>query len=76
MAARITIERVLRDDDDASGQSIRDWKIEADSGLITIRMKFGDGFIMLRPADVEIFTADLQRAKAAAVSLTEESERA
>jgi hypothetical protein len=64
MAARITTERILRDDDDDSGQSIRDWKIESDSGHVTIRLKHGDGFILMRAADVEIFVDDLRRAAA------------
>lgn len=68
MAARITIERILRDDNDDTGQSVRDWKIESDAGFITIRLKHGEGFITLRPTDIEIFTADLQRAKDAAES--------
>jgi uncharacterized protein with PhoU and TrkA domain len=70
MAARVTIERILRDDDDMQGQSVRDWKIEAERGHVVIRLKHGDGFIMLRPADIEIFTDDLARAKAAALDLT------
>lgn len=72
MAARITIERILRDPDDASGQSIRDWKIESEPGFITIRLKHGDGFIMLRPADVETFIFDVRRAQDAAKSLENE----
>lgn len=73
MAARMTLERVLRDDDDASGQTIREWKIEVESGAcITIRMNHGDGFILLRPDDVDWFITDLNRAKDAALSLEEE----
>lgn len=72
MPARLTIERILRDDDDDSGQSIRDWKIECDAGHVTIRLQHGDGFLLLRADDVEIFTADLQRARDAAVSLAAE----
>lgn len=68
MAARITVERILRDDDDDAGQSIREWKIEAEAGFITIRPPHG--FLILRPADVEAFAADLGRAKEAAVSLS------
>ena len=71
MAARVTIERVSRDDDDASGQTIRDWKIEAESGHVTIRLKHGDGFILLRLADIQVFVADLERAMNAAVSLSD-----
>jgi hypothetical protein len=69
MAARVTIERVLRDDDDISGQSVRDWKIEAEPGHITIRLKHGDGFIMLSPPDVAIFINDLHRAEEQARTL-------
>ncbi len=70
MAARVTIERVRRDDDDHTGANLRDWKIEAERGHVTIRLKHGDGFIMLRPDDIDIFTDDLARAKAAALDLT------
>lgn len=72
MVARITIERVLRDDDDASGQTIRDWKIESDLGTVTIRLKNGNGFILMRASDVDQFVADMQRAKEAALSLSAE----
>ncbi len=70
MAARVTIERILRDPDDAAAQTVRDWKIEAEQGHIVIRLKHGDGFIMLRPDDVEIFTNDLRRAEQASRDLT------
>lgn len=62
MTARITVERVLRDNDDDAGQSIRTWKIEAERGAVTIRLNHGDGFILLRPDDVEVFAADLRKA--------------
>lgn len=75
MIARITLERILRDDDDASGQSVRDWTIQSEAGNITIRLKHGDGFLMLRPADIEIFTADLIKARDAATQLTAERGR-
>lgn len=74
MPARITIERVLRDDDDDSGQTIRDWKIEADRFGVMIRMKHGTGFILIRAADVDVLVSDLQRAKATALQLAEEKE--
>lgn len=70
MAVRVTVERVLRDADDISGQSIRDWKMEAEKGHLTIRLKHGDGFIMLTPDDVEQFINDLRRAEQAARDLT------
>lgn len=69
MVARITIERVLRDDDDATGQNTRDWKIEAEAEHITVKLKHGDGFILLRPADVDQFVIDLNRARDLATAL-------
>lgn len=70
MPAKHTIERILRDDDDASGQSIRDWKIEAEvgHGFVMIRMNHGDGFILLRASDVQVFAADLATAATIATS--------
>lgn len=73
MAAKITLERILRDDDDSSGQTIRNWKVESEPGHITIRMNHGDGFILLRPEDVKVFTDDLFRASEAAISLATEA---
>lgn len=74
MPARITIERLLRDEDDASGQSVRDWKIEADGDSITIRLKHGDGFLLLRHTDIDIFTSDIENARDAARALLKNSE--
>lgn len=65
MSERITIERILRDDDDCSGQTIRQWKIEAEGGHITVRDREDHlPFLMMRPADIEIFVDDLRRARA------------
>ena len=72
MAARITIERVLRDADDSSGQTVRDWKIESDEYGVTIRLKHGSGFLLLRAADVDQFVIDLNRAKDSAEELAAE----
>ena len=74
MSARITLERILRDAGDDSGQSIRNWTIESEPGFITIRMKHGDGFIMMRPADLDVFYGDLKRAKDAALSLAQDGD--
>lgn len=71
MAARITIERILRDDDDASGHSVREWAIECEPGYVTIKSK-GGGFLLMRAADIDTFTADLARAKDTANALTAE----
>lgn len=75
MSAKITIERILRDEDDASGQSIREWRIESEPGFVTIKLKHGDGFLMLRFEDIDTFVFDVHRAKEAAESLTNETKR-
>ena len=63
-SARITIERILRDDDDCSGQTIRQWKIESEGRHITIRDREDHlPFLMLRPDDIEILIDDLRKAK-------------
>lgn len=72
MPARITIERILRDEDDASGQTVREWTIECDPGHIMIKMKHGTGFLHLRPSDVEQLIDDLRRAEVSSTSLAEE----
>lgn len=68
MAARVTIERILRDDDDHAGQSIREWKIEAESGHITLRARENLNFLLLRASDIDLLRADLSRAKIFATS--------
>lgn len=73
MAARVTVERILRDDDDAGGQSIREWTIEGEGGFITVKLKHGTGFLLIRSADIDIFAADLRRARDAAASLSAEN---
>lgn len=59
MARRMTLERILRDDDDASGQTIRDWIIEEDSGMLTIRPHKELNFIIIRASDAKQFADDL-----------------
>lgn len=68
MSARITVETLLRDDDDMSGQSIREWKLEIEQGFITIRMRHSNGFILIRAADVDQLVADLRKAEELAKS--------
>jgi len=63
VAKRTTIERVLRDDGDNAGQSIRDWKIEAENNHVTLRSGHDLEFIMLRKADIDLLIADLQQAR-------------
>ncbi len=72
MTGRITIERLLRDDEDASGQSIRKWKFEAEAGMVIIRLDHGEGFILLRSSDIDQFVIDLNRAGDAADELAAE----
>lgn len=74
MPARVTIERLLRDEEDAMGQTIREWKIESEPAHVTIRLRHGDGFILMRTADVEVFIADLKQARDAAFALAEDGE--
>lgn len=76
MAARITFERVLRDDDDANGQTVCDWKIEAERYGVKIALKHGTGFLLMRANDVNLFIIDLERAKEAALRLQSETEKA
>ncbi len=61
MAKRVTIERVLRDDDDASGQSVRGWKLSLDGKFITIRPARRDvsDFLLIQTDDVETLCRDL-----------------
>lgn len=63
MPRRVTIETILRDSDDMTGSSVREWKIEADRGHITIRLRHGDGFLMLPVDDVEKFVVDVRLAE-------------
>ena len=60
MARRTTIERILRDVDDDSGQTIRQWLIQREDEFITLRQHESDSFINLRPEDCEILCADLR----------------
>ena len=63
MPSKITIETLLRDDDDATGASIRRWNIAIEGSTITLRHNHGDGFIMIRAADVQTLVNDLCRAQ-------------
>jgi hypothetical protein len=63
MPSKITIETLLRDPDDCSGQTVRQWKIEIEGAHITLRHNHGDGFILIRAADVPTLCSDLERAR-------------
>lgn len=66
MATRKTFERLLRDDDDTSGQSIRQWAIiEEEPGCFKITDRAdceGAGWLMLRRGDIPLLIQDLQNA--------------
>lgn len=72
MSARVTIERVLRDEDDAAGQSVRRWRIEAESGHVTIRTGGEISFLLIRADDVDLFVRDLNQAVETAAELAKE----
>lgn len=72
MSARVTIERVLRDDDDAAGQSVRRWRIEAEAGYVTIRTGGEISFLLIQTGDVDLFVRDLNQAVEAAAGLAKE----
>lgn len=60
MSARRTIERILQDGDDRQTQ--RSWAFERDGGHITIKDRLDGPFLglLIRPADVPQFVADLK----------------
>lgn len=63
MTARITIERILRDDDDMTGRDIREWKLCIEGGHVTIKPRDGLDFILLRSSDIGELISDLARAQ-------------
>lgn len=62
MAVKMTVERILRDDDDASGQSVREWKIELEDGMLTISgsRHRPESWVLLRLSDADDFIADIR----------------
>jgi len=74
-ASRITIERILRDDDDASGQTIRQWTIQVERHGITIRSRDELAFLMMRTDDIAQFRNDLNRAESLARKLAIDDEQ-
>ncbi|MBO6755494.1 MAG: hypothetical protein JJ902_04155 [Roseibium sp.] len=59
MSKRITLERVLRDDDDDVGQSTREWTLSIDGSHITIRGREDAPVLMIREGDIEQLHEDL-----------------
>jgi hypothetical protein len=65
MAVRTTIERILRDDDDDSGQTVRYWRIEVEGRHLSIMRDRESGsqqVMLIRASDVETFVRDLMKA--------------
>lgn len=76
MTERATFDRILRDDGDASGQTIRQWSIQAEPGRVTIRNAPDGSYLLgMRADDVEAFMADLKRARAFAFEAKETTAR-
>lgn len=59
MSLAITLERGLRDDDDASGQTYRGWKLTRDGDHITITGLPGERWFIIRVADALLLGEDL-----------------
>ena len=66
MSTRTTIERILRDADDASGQTCRGWTIEVSDGVIVMRDFDAKPFISFGASDLSALIGDLRRAQTAA----------
>lgn len=55
-----TLERILREPDDASGQTIRQWCIEREGAFLTLKNRRDKaGFLLIRVSDLTQFVADL-----------------
>lgn len=65
MAVKHTIERILRDDDDASGQTVREWKIEVEGDTVTISgsRHRPENWIIIRLSDLDQFRSDINSAE-------------
>lgn len=62
MAVKLTVERVLRDEDDASGQSVREWKLELEGDTLTISgsRHRPESWIIIRLSDADEFMTDIR----------------
>lgn len=59
MTRRTTIERILRDEDDASGQTVRAWRLRRDGSFIQIGRDEDSDWFCIRPEDAAQLAADL-----------------
>lgn len=62
MAVKLTVERILRDDDDTSGQSVREWKLELEDDTLTISgsRHRPASWLIIRLSDADEFMADIK----------------
>lgn len=64
MSRRIIVETVLRDHDDATGQTVRSWRLENSDGAMTLTGGTGEDAhrpVSLRASDLPDLIADLER---------------
>lgn len=57
--AKRSLERVLRDDDDANGQTVRSWLLSRDGDSIQIARNEHSDWNIIRVSDVPQLVADL-----------------
>jgi hypothetical protein len=60
VSVRLTIERRLRDGDDATAQTFREWRLQASDGFVTIAKNEHSDWLQVRVEDVPLLIADLQ----------------
>jgi hypothetical protein len=60
VSAKRRLERILRDEDDASAQTVRRWLLTAADGHLQIASNENSDWIMIRLSDVPQLVADLQ----------------
>ena len=60
MSARFIIERVLRDPDDATGQTVRSWWLKLSGGDVQIAGSEHSIANMVRVDDLSLLIADLE----------------
>lgn len=60
MTVKLTLERILRDDDDASAQTVRGWALSIDTGSLSVRRSADQAEgLLIRLDDVGDLIADL-----------------
>ncbi len=70
MSTRVTLERLLRDEDDAAAQTVRGWTLQiADGGISIGGREPGSAKFMIRVAEIGELIGDLNAAADAAEAL-------